>query len=483
MEDEDGVTDSNSNSDSVFENNDDDDLFNTDDHYDDDDDNYDQDTQDDKEETEMQSASNWESEHKYDAIQSIEIVDKFVEGEYCHAAKKNRQVTVHISCCEESKEIQKLYNQHAEMMSSGSSSNSGGGQSIGGVFGTRYNGGGEDTRSEDVKKAPIIFHKIEEKQICEYTATICTTLVCNSMIKKWMSTSSSEMLMSSSSSSSSVMSNNKVSSTANRPTDSKRGKDGRKSVTSSPNNDEFPFAGSSANEMDVGKFGNVLEKKQLLIHRDDSIRDILDKALGGVQCLSMNAGWWTYGFCHKTQIFQFHEDVSLDALTAKANTKIDSRYLLGKYDKKLSEGFPVEEEIKQMHRPYSKHNDENDDNDDFDDDESGDGTKTNTKTSKKNNGNAEMADAYFVQEYLHGDTCEGSDVVDSAIKGGKFGDGKIERSTTVRFFCGSQKAIIRVDEDSTCHYVMDISVPELCVQKYFEVPHLQTQVVKCLPVN
>ncbi len=391
-----------------------------------------------KSRTSLQPPGRGPTDSKDEEIRSIEIIDTFVGGLFCPEADKQREVIVHIKCCEESEEIQNMYDQHAL---------SGGGTVGGGVFGARYKGNGEDTRSEEVKKAPIIFHKIEEKKICEYTATICTTLVCDSMLQSMLS--NDEIGRRKSSSSRSTINHSK---------------DNRPASTSSPSNDEFLFP-SNVGEIDIGKYGDILDKKQVFIHRDDSIRSILDKALG-VQCLSMNTGWWTYGFCHKTQIFQFHEDVSLDPITAKANTKIESRYILGKYDKKSSETFPVEEEIKHMYLPHSKNDDGNDDIND-----------------KSSNTNGEMADAYFVQEYLHGDTCEGSDVVDSAIKGGKLGDGKIERSTTVRFFCGSQKAIIRVDEDSTCHYVMDISVPELCVQKYFEIPHLKTQVVKCLPVN
>lgn len=90
--------------------------------------------------------------------------------------------------------------------------------------------------------------------------------------------------------------------------------------------------------------------------------------------------------------------------------------------------------------------------------------------------------AVFVQEYLHGDTCDHEDVAESVIKGGNIVHGSIERSTTVRFSCGKALEIVDIKEDSTCHYIIDVAVPALCNHPLFMAPVTKTQVVKCLPV-
>lgn len=86
--------------------------------------------------------------------------------------------------------------------------------------------------------------------------------------------------------------------------------------------------------------------------------------------------------------------------------------------------------------------------------------------------------AYFVQEYTGGDLCDHSDVTDSAgFEGG------IERATTLRYFCGEKLEVLRVNEDSTCHYMIDIRLPNLCEHKLFKAPVAKKQVIKCLPVD
>lgn len=83
--------------------------------------------------------------------------------------------------------------------------------------------------------------------------------------------------------------------------------------------------------------------------------------------------------------------------------------------------------------------------------------------------------AYFWEEYEHGTPCTGDDV-DSEDQG-------VERSSTIRYFCGSKLEFLEVKEDRTCHYIVDISVPDLCHHPLFQVDdRVQGQVVKCLPV-
>ena len=204
------------------------------------------------------------------------------------------------------------------------------------------------------------------------------------------------------------------------------------------------------------------ESKDLAeFQRDESIRHILDKTLVD-KCLKKNEGWWTYNFCYQSSAYQFHESVDLDLEKGVMKTTIEAKHVLGKYDPVTSEGFPKEDEVKHIIFPQGYLND---------------GFETG-------NGRESMGldSAYYVQEYTHGDICEGDDVIDSAIKGGEVGEGVIQRSSTIRFFCGVNRELVRINEDHTCHYIIDIAVPELCAHKYFERPHIKKHAVKCLPV-
>jgi hypothetical protein len=88
--------------------------------------------------------------------------------------------------------------------------------------------------------------------------------------------------------------------------------------------------------------------------------------------------------------------------------------------------------------------------------------------------------AYFYQEYPNGDVCDHEDVTDSAIKAGEVGEGRVERSTTVRYGCGGSIGLI-VKEDTSCHYVADVTIPALCQHPFFRAPVSKKQVVKCIP--
>jgi Glucosidase II beta subunit-like protein len=93
---------------------------------------------------------------------------------------------------------------------------------------------------------------------------------------------------------------------------------------------------------------------------------------------------------------------------------------------------------------------------------------------------------YFEMEYTSGDVCDHSDVTDAAIiAGGTAGGaagGVIARASTVRFFCGKTYQLA-VSEDSTCHYIVEVTIPALCNHTVFKEPIMKKQVVKCLPVN
>lgn len=99
------------------------------------------------------------------------------------------------------------------------------------------------------------------------------------------------------------------------------------------------------------------------------------------------------------------------------------------------------------------------------------------KNKKQPGGNG----AVYVQEYNHGDICDHEDVAGSVIRGGDVVHGSIERLSTVRFSCGKHPELVDIKEDSTCHYILDVNVPELCQHELFKAAKTKTQVVKCLP--
>ena len=210
-----------------------------------------------------------------------------------------------------------------------------------------------------------------------------------------------------------------------------------------------------------------LSIKPIEFQRDDSIRYILDETLGD-DCLKKSEGWWTYSFCHQSTAYQFHESVDLDLDKGVMKATVEAKHILGKYDTGTSEDFPKEDEIKHIVFPEGQLKDDA-------------GSEVEARSSSTQG--LGVGSAYYAQEYTHGDVCEGEDIIDSAIKGGAVVQGGIERSTTVRFFCGSKKELVRINEDHSCHYIIDVTVPELCVHKYFEIPHIKKHAVKCLPVD
>ncbi len=70
-----------------------------------------------------------------------------------------------------------------------------------------------------------------------------------------------------------------------------------------------------------------------------------------------------------------------------------------------------------------------------------------------------------------------------SFKGGSFLHASVERSSTVRFMCGNRRELVDdVKEDSTCHYILDVTVPELCHHELFWAEVTKKQIVECLPV-
>jgi hypothetical protein len=223
---------------------------------------------------------------------------------------------------------------------------------------------------------------------------------------------------------------------------------------------------------------NVNKHKQLNLEIDPaeaekmSVVEILESTFGkaGNFCIrSQTGGWWAYEFCPGEYVRQYHEeDVSLMDQVAgittsqtKGTTSGVAEHILGRYIPEDHKGVTKDNEWAYV---VNENNIKN--------------RKSQSGPSTSAGGNG----AYYFQEYRKGDVCDHEDVTDSAIKAGEFGEGGIERAITVQYSCNSDLTI-SVKEDSTCHYIVDITVPTLCHHPFFKAPVSKRQVVKCLPIT
>lgn len=200
-----------------------------------------------------------------------------------------------------------------------------------------------------------------------------------------------------------------------------------------------------------------------------SVMEVLHAMFGkkGTLCLLFGTGgWWVYEFCPGGTIRQYHEITLMDRTTGEATNRIETEHYLGRYKAEDHEGVTKESEWKHM---------VNVTNGTFGSSSSSSSSSATAASIRSKNslglgGNG----AYYVQEYTDGDACINEDVEDSAAYGTR-------RATTVRYYCGTSLQMT-VKEDSTCHYVVDITVPALCGHPLFKPPVSKKQVVKCLPL-
>ena len=197
------------------------------------------------------------------------------------------------------------------------------------------------------------------------------------------------------------------------------------------------------------------EKRRRTPLENESIMQILDRVLGGRKpvCLqSLTGGWWTFEFCHGQSIRQYHEVIGTRrdkhgvSQTIRA---IETDHNLGLPQTNIFQAIVPEDEWKFV-----------------------------VNSTDKNG----LKKSYFELEYTNGDICDDDDVRDSAIVAGNSGAQGLARSSSVRYFCG-ETYDIKVNEDSTCHYVVNVVLPDLCRHPIFKTPVSKKQLFKCLPVD
>ena len=185
---------------------------------------------------------------------------------------------------------------------------------------------------------------------------------------------------------------------------------------------------------------------------------------------SLLSNRWVYELCPGQYIRQFHEVTLMDRISGTASTEVESEHILGKYDPQVHGTTPKHLEWKNVVNATN-----------LGLGGSGGGSGGRSNKPRARNPSAHGGNgAYYFQEYTGGNVCDHEDVTDSAIKAGQIGEGHIERATTVRYSCGNQLEMT-VKEDSTCHYIVDVSIPALCDHPLFRAPVSKKQVFKCLP--
>jgi hypothetical protein len=180
---------------------------------------------------------------------------------------------------------------------------------------------------------------------------------------------------------------------------------------------------------------------------------------------------WSYEYCHRKHVRQFHEMISINVESGIASTGTEDIYMLGFYSEEL-DSYPDGEEWKYLVNTTSAPSSSGKDG----------SLKTRSGSAGSSDSGGRGVAAYFKAEYVGGDVCDDPDVADAAIKAGSVGGGHSERACSIRYACGSTFDIY-VNEDSTCHYIVDITVPDLCYHPFFKVPVAKKRVVKCIPVE
>jgi hypothetical protein len=345
------------------------------------------------------------------------VIDTFIDGAICPETNKPRQTEVTLRCCSD------------RILT----------KTKGGIL--------KNHRPLATDLLTIAQVKEDRFNVCHYSITICTPLLCADV-------------------------------------DDTSFESGQATIPTTPVGSTSSAAGTIPAPSGKSDIAGMKHKIQLDLDPAEvekmSVAEVLERSFGksGTLCFqSGTGGWWVYEFCPGEYIRQFHENTVMDRVTGHVSSSLESEHILGRYIAEDHESVSREDEwmrVVNATDPTSS----------LGPSWSGGKSKGSrqartTRLPSINNlgGNG----AYYHQEYTRGDLCDHEDVTDSAIKAGAFGEGGIERATTVRYSCGKYLEMT-VREDSTCHYIVDISVPSLCHHPLFKAPVSKKQVVKCLPL-
>ncbi|GMI19322.1 hypothetical protein TeGR_g1178, partial [Tetraparma gracilis] len=177
-----------------------------------------------------------------------------------------------------------------------------------------------------------------------------------------------------------------------------------------------------------------------------SIPALLERELGGT-CLQMRDGWWTYELCYGGMLRQFHSEAVSDS-KGKQKMVQTGENALGVFEGAGKGGkgggtMPGPSSVvpaETWREQYS----------------------LNAVDSMKAASQAyHPSAAYFQHPLPGGSVCEEPEVTDTI--------GYLERSAVVRYYCGSEPAIVEIDEVSSCKYVVSVAVKSLCDVEGFGV--------------
>lgn len=168
-----------------------------------------------------------------------------------------------------------------------------------------------------------------------------------------------------------------------------------------------------------------------VVSEEDNNKAILTKALEQLEplkensCIIYSQEWWSYEFCYKKYLTQFHEAKPTDP------PEHNMHFYLGKY--------PTKEELEDPDFEYKK------------------------ETYKR----GPFGKHYITQMLVDGTICDVT--------------GK-PRRTEIRYYCGESEAITSIKEISTCNYIVIFHTPRLCNNPGFESKKSLNSIL-CHPIS
>ena len=166
------------------------------------------------------------------------------------------------------------------------------------------------------------------------------------------------------------------------------------------------------------------------------------------RCFLRKEGWWTYEYCHKGHVRQFHAE--------ELNVVVD--FSLGSYDAEETEQRAArqmeEDELEKRAQEAAERESRG---------TAGYVEATESGASEQ----ASVPSRPASHMYVGGTPCDLN---------------QQPRSTEVKFLCGPDAAVTNLMEPSTCHYQLDFSSPEMCQHKSFSNSRRARNVV-CVPAE